>query len=319
MPTTHQGSYEKFSYLVRPSKQVERKLIIEALQRLRFGGFPLQDYKYVGLGSPYYADFVLFHKYLYMDDMLCAEASNIPRRMKFNKPYNFVRLRMEPIGNVLPGLARRRRHFVWLDYDYGVNDDVIQDISTATNVLAPDSILLVTVDVELDHQVEVGLSDKERHVRMWEEFPEQFGRYASRRLERRDFTPNGFPGLAADILRNVLHREAARRGGFQFFQLFNYLYADGASMLSVGGIVGTAATEERIRRSRVRQLPFITGGATPILVSVPPLTGREKDWLDQNVRQNSGVRNLRFELAGQALRNYRRYRRHYPNYYEALM
>jgi hypothetical protein len=319
VPTTPPGSYEKFSYLARPSKQVERKLIIEALQRLRFGGFPLQDYRYVGLGSVYYADFILFHKYLYIDDMVCAEASDIPRRMKFNKPYNFVRLRMGPVGNLIPRLDRDRRHFVWLDYDYGINEDIVQDVAAATNVLAPDSILLVTVDVELDHQVERGLSDRQRLRTLFAEFPIQFGRYASRKIERRDFTLNGFPPLAADILRNILQGEAGRREGFQFFQLFNYLYADGALMLSVGGIVGSSSTEQRIRQSNVRRLPFITGGAAPILVSVPPLTAREKDWLDQNVRDDSRVRDLRFELGSRALRNYRRYQRHYPTYHEALL
>ncbi len=85
-------SYEKFNYLLRPSKQVERKLFIEALHHLRTAGYPVYDYTYLGLGSVFYADFVLFHKYLYIDRMVCAEKDEIAPRMKFNKPFGFVKL-----------------------------------------------------------------------------------------------------------------------------------------------------------------------------------------------------------------------------------
>src|SRR5208337_456544 len=89
-------SFEKFNYLLRPCKQVERKLFIEALHRMSMFShrYPIKDYTYIGLGSVYYADFILFHKYLYVDSMICAEASDIPKRMDFNKPFDFVILKM---------------------------------------------------------------------------------------------------------------------------------------------------------------------------------------------------------------------------------
>jgi hypothetical protein len=86
------ASFEKINYLLRPSKQVERKLIIEALPRLSKADYFLNEYTYLGLGSVYYADFILFHKYLFIDDMICAEEDAIPKRMDFNKPYEFIRL-----------------------------------------------------------------------------------------------------------------------------------------------------------------------------------------------------------------------------------
>ena len=60
-------SFEKFNYLLRPSKQVERKLLIETMHHLAASGYPIYKYTYVGLGSIYYADFMLFHKYLYIN------------------------------------------------------------------------------------------------------------------------------------------------------------------------------------------------------------------------------------------------------------
>ena len=67
MPETPLESFSRFNYLLRPSKQVERKLFIEALHRLALGNFRIHEYTYLGFGSPYYADFILFHKYLYID------------------------------------------------------------------------------------------------------------------------------------------------------------------------------------------------------------------------------------------------------------
>src|SRR5580765_817145 len=106
------GSYEKFNYLVRPAKQIERKLLIEGLHQLSACGFHIRQYRYVGFGSPFYADFVLFHKYLYIEDMLCVEASDIRRRMRFNKPFPKVALHMGKVSQVIPKLDRERRHVV---------------------------------------------------------------------------------------------------------------------------------------------------------------------------------------------------------------
>src|SRR5690349_17029565 len=89
------ASYEKFNYLLRPAKQVERKLIIDCMLRLGRAGYHITDYRYVGFGSPYYADFVIFHKYLGIEDMVCIEGSPIENRMKFNKPYPFINLEMK--------------------------------------------------------------------------------------------------------------------------------------------------------------------------------------------------------------------------------
>ena len=44
------ASYDKINYLLRPSKQVERKLFIEGLQRLSKADYYISEYTYAGLG-----------------------------------------------------------------------------------------------------------------------------------------------------------------------------------------------------------------------------------------------------------------------------
>ena len=58
----------------------------------------------MGFGSAYYVDFVMFHKYLFIENMVCVEWSEIPKRMRFNKPFNFIKLRMQL--RLPPGLTQ---------------------------------------------------------------------------------------------------------------------------------------------------------------------------------------------------------------------
>ena len=57
-------SWENVHYEFRPAKQVERRMLIHTFQSLMELGFPISKYKYTGLGSIYFVDFAMFHRYL---------------------------------------------------------------------------------------------------------------------------------------------------------------------------------------------------------------------------------------------------------------
>jgi hypothetical protein len=149
-------SYEKFNYSVRPSKQVERKLIVEALHFLgHHADYPITEYTYLGFGSVYYTDFILFHKYLYINNMICVEGSDIPKRMRFNKPYKFIKIQMGKLSSVLPTLNFNRKYVVWLDYDYGIDfgpreglTSIPDDVNAVISKLLPGSIIIATSEAE---------------------------------------------------------------------------------------------------------------------------------------------------------------------------
>ena len=65
-------SFEKVNYLLRLKKQIERKIIIEAFQSIS-PIIDISEYRYFGLGSIYFADFILFHKYLNIKKMTSTE------------------------------------------------------------------------------------------------------------------------------------------------------------------------------------------------------------------------------------------------------
>lgn len=320
------GSFSQFNYLLRPSKQVERKLMIEILHRLMEAQYPITSYTYLGFGSPYYADFILFHKYLYIDQMICVEHKSIPKRMKFNKPYEFIQLEMLSLSAVLAKLDRSQKYLAWLDYDYALDDTMLQDIGLLLNLLSPGSVFVVTVkaqprDLEASDPSSSPSAEK-RTATILNEFREMFESLHSGEFKKSILTRKGLPRFFAEVLRAHIEAELGRRTDdtpVRYFQLFNYRYADGAQMLTIGGVVDTEAGYKKLEGSGVLEHEFIRSAVEPMEISVPPLTVAEKQWLDQNLKDALTVDKLAFELEEEPFENYRKFYRQYPTYYETLV
>jgi hypothetical protein len=316
-------SFDKVNYLLRPSKQVERKLFIEALHCLGQAGYKISKYTYVGLGSVFYADFILFHKYLYIDNMICAEEADIPKRMRFNRPFGFIRLRMHPVIDLLPSLSRKKPYLVWLDYDKGLDLDILHDVNGFAGKIHHGSVLIITVDAEpelQDREENERLSRRERCRRLCQLYNAQFSKYLSRPLRPRDISKADLPRIFAQILRSQLTESVTKRG-LHFFQIFNFKYADNAQMLSIGGVIANDIDREKIMESGIDDLEYTEQGEEPRLISVPPLTLREKQWIDNKIKKKSSFSytNFGLEIERTLLENYIKYYRHYPNFHESLL
>lgn len=310
------ASFEKFNYLIRPAKQVERKLLLEGLHRLA-ASFPIRDYRYVGFGSPFYADFVLFHKFLYMDDLVCVERAKIKRRMKFNKPFPKIRLKFGEMSAVIPTLDRKKPHVAWLDYDYPLNQSMLADLSGIATTLCEESVVLITVDADPRVQSREDLPE-EMHEKIIDHrratLESEIGRFVAGGVKRPHISRQKLPELFATVVVNHLRDELAVRS-LQFFPLFNFAYADGRQMLSLGGMIGAKETKGKLDRTGIYDLEFINTGVRPTVISVPPLTARERLWLDQHTKSPSQI----FEVEAKTVSHYRQYYRHYPSYFEALL
>jgi hypothetical protein len=147
--TAPAGSFRKVFYDLRPAKQIERRMIIDALQVLAEGGFRIREYQYTGMGSLYFVDFHLLHRFLGIRRLLSVEIdSRVERRVRFNAPFADVVVEIAPIGNIIPTLGPDRQHLLWLDYDSRLSSSIAQDIVLAAQIASPGTNILVTVDVE---------------------------------------------------------------------------------------------------------------------------------------------------------------------------
>ena len=90
-------------------------------------------------------------------------------------------------------------------------------------------------------------------------------------------------------------------------------------MLTLGGIIGTEADEYALEQAGVLGHKFVRNKGDYMEISVPPLTLREKQWIDCRLDHKLTAAKLRFELDEDLLVNYRTFYREYPTYLEALL
>jgi hypothetical protein len=318
-------SFKQFNYSLRPSKQVERKIIIEVLLRLSKAGFNITEYTYIGFGSVYYVDFVMFHKYLFIDKMVCVEWGDIERRMKFNKPYKFIKLKLCPLSEYIPKIHLKERLFAWLDYDRSLDPEMLLDVDGMITRLAPGSILAITIDARPKLAKDLlndadNLSQIERELVTLKYYREWFEGYLEEELTHATISqPNVAPLFYAAAVQRIKESVAKRRPGLRFVQLFNYLYQDGAPMLTIGGVLCSEESERLLNQTGVLDHQFVRTDQKQMEISVPPLTIIEKRWLDMRMDPHLTTSKLGFELDEKLLENYRKFYKEYPTYLEALL
>lgn len=264
----------KYSYAFRPRKQIQRVLVVDACQRLQSIASPV-DYEYIGFGGFEFIDFDLFHRRLGLQRLVSYEKDPDPERYEFNRPFACIEMESGPASQYLPFLDKETLRIVWLDYTSRLNADVLQDAAAAASRLRQGSVLLLSVNA----------------------VPAKL--YGSRRAQLaddvgEDQVPNGVDdeslakwGLA-DVQRRILlgaidEALAARPERAVFEPLFYFRYADGAQMLTVGGIVVGPDVREAFEDARFEELDQVSRDSTAIDISVPALTAKEALYMNRQL------------------------------------
>lgn len=307
-------SYKKVAYDVRPAKQVERRMMFDALQILSRSGFDIADYQYTGFGSIFFVDFVLFHRYLGLTKLLTVEHdTTIERRVRFNKPFELIEVEIKSAAEVIPTLHPDRRHILWLDYDDTLKSWMINDIASALDQLSVGSLLLVTVDVE--PPIRGGSAEDSAAY-----FRDQVGD-----LIPHDWTPEHFgreklPSSVRAILKKTVESSLAYRTGVSFLPLFSFLYADRNLMYTFGGMIGGATERRKLRQVEFESAPYIRNSLDeePFTIYVPKLTRKERVLLDANMPAADGWQPAEFELDKADVDAYRAIYRFFPMYVEVF-
>jgi hypothetical protein len=292
---------------------VERKMLVESIRRLsEFGG--LDTYRYVGFGSTYFSDFSLFHKTLGLDRMISIEKDvQNRRRFRFNRPFVCIKLLFGDSNTVLPTLSWRSKVILWLDYDSRLDASVLTDINHFCTYAAPGSMLILTVDARPGTPPEDRLKDLQRRVGELKVPPDvtpprlaQWGTAAAyRRIINNEILEqlNNRNG-SIDVPRQILYR-----------QLFNFRYADGTQMVTVGGIIYERRQQNVFGRCAFgKNLPFIREGEDAYLIEAPNLTFRELHYLDSKLPTRSALKAQ--SIPSEDLARYARLYRYFPRFAE---
>lgn len=304
------ASYRQVNYGSRAAKSIERKLIAQTLMRLeRFR--PLDDYCYIGLGSIFYADFLLFHRVLGIRSMVSIEEDvAAAERFEFNLPLKCIDLRMDHSASVLPTLDWSVPCIVWLDYDGELDSGVLADIETVCGRAASGSVLLVTVNAQPVVLTEPGSRVARLHDLIGKELAPldvvadaDLAGWRLARVSRRI--------IDAAIQRALADRNGALADGkLSYQQLFNFEYADGPKMLTVGGILLTDDESVAAEACRFGDLEQVATAESGVQIQVPVLTTREVLHLDSQLPSASPPTSP--GLPPREASHYARIHRHYP-------
>ncbi len=319
-------SFLRVPYDLRPKKQVERRMLIDAFQILASEGFAIRDYQYTGMGSTYFVDFILFHKFLGIHDMVSVEHSEgYRRRVEFNRPFRLVTLKAGRIGDYIPDLAADRRHLVWLDYDMPLTASLLGDVALAATYLSPGSILLITVDVEPPKPDpaeggETPAAETGTPAAWQAYFMKQAGAYLDPGWSTMDFAKSKLPLVNSHALEGAIRNGLTGRADLEFTAMFNFEYADGHRMVTCGGMFATAAERGKLAGSALYKTIYARRAfASTYEILVPLLTRKERLHLDSIMPRLTSEVFKDFEIDEEDLKAYSEVYRFLPAYAELLL
>ena len=228
--------------MFRPKKQIERKIFIELLQKMQHAlNINISKYRYIGLGSIYYYDFILFHKYLNIRDMVSLDDKEEHNRFEFNKPFDFITFKPMSTTDFLSKNDLDKESFIWFDYDSSLisynsknktllnTETTFEDIQIITKKSKKLDLFILTININIQNT----LFDSPRFKQA---FIDEYDEYLSDQYKQTDnITFEKYPLIIQNIIINIF-RNNEQFHPVKFRKLFSFIYRDGAPMYTIGGI-----------------------------------------------------------------------------------
>lgn len=330
-----ESSFNKVNYYLRPNKQVERKIIIEIIQKFH-KEIAITDYCYIGMGSIYYYDFILMHKLLGLNDLTSIDNKISPKRFQFNKPYEFIKFENTTTSKYLLNHQwNEKKNLIWLDYDdkFIDNDYLDTDLSLLCKNCNNHDIVFISLN---------SFAPKFKNRRS---FLEYYDRYISSIYNDIKYTdPIEIHLLIQNIILNKI-REYNLHNDNKFIKICSFFYKDSAPMYTLGGIF----TKDRKIKDKLESYHHFVKTDEDVVtqIKIPNITYKEKFYLDSKItslkrwlkRDKQKVNKLNFntneereeklfelldkkmdiELSPIEIENYLKNYIYFPQYYEGLI
>jgi len=326
-------SFQRVDYSLRTNKSIERKLVFERMKELS-SALPLSKYRYVGLGSLWFVDFVLAHRLLGIDVMWSIERAERAARAEYNKPYECIEIKAgassEIIGSVsmtdwaTPCLA-------WLDYDGRFDLDARGDCERILRNAAAGSVLVVTVNANRSSYRGKIPETSPPAVQTLRDVLGDAVPTDAVEQGRRDIGNEQFPGVLSKSVLNFMAatvRTSGREtGGMpdRFVPLFDIRHVDNATMSTIGGIVVSwQQLALLVEKLALDSAALFAGGASIAeVLDLAPLTIKEKLALDRLMPSAEETFEARLNESGvkieaEQAEKYRRLYNHFPVFAETV-
>lgn len=313
MTITKSNSTGKVPYDLRPGKQIERRMILAYLQTLMSVGIDIAKYKYIGMGSIQFIDFIMMHKYLGNTDLLSVEHDEeLEARVNYNKPFGCVEIEMTSIGTTIARLDRDKQHIIWLDFDDKISLDICDDLATCGTILAPGSIIICTLDIE---------EERNKPKETFDRYKSDAEQFFDPRFKRIDFSSKNIPVTISKIANNAICRFMNRRIDLEYTPLFSCTYSDGHRMLSFGGMITNSDLRATLRNIELQTIPFCISSfeEMPFKIPVPVLTRLERIKLDSIMPDPTQEQIDQLPLPDSDVLAYKEIYKYLPSYIETYL
>ena len=294
----------------------------------------ISKYRYIGLGSIYYYDFILFHKYLNIRDMVSLDDKEDYNRFEFNKPFDFITFKPMSTTNFLLNDDLDKESFIWFDYDSSLircikkkdkflffpTETIFEDIQIITKKSKKLDLFILTININIQNT----LFDSPRFKQA---FIDEYDEYLSDQYKKvNQITFEKYPLIIQNIIINIF-RNNEQFHPVKFRKLFSFIYQDGALMYTIGGVFSEDNPSSNLLAEKDNF--FETDENKFVDIDVPLLTYYEKMKLDKNIsnieksldslNKEKIIKMLGFEMEPSELRSYLDYYRYYPQYYEGII
>ncbi|MCG7532635.1 hypothetical protein MHM98_14975 [Psychrobium sp. MM17-31] len=306
------ASGDVINYSVRPAKTVERKIIKDIFSNLN-AFIPLNEYRYIGFGSKYFSDFKIFHKELHIEDMISIEDDEENKeKYIFNNPFDCIQLNFGKSTDVLTDLIYEKPFICWLDYDYALEQSVIDDLD----------ILLENLPEESGSVISISLNVRPyRHNSLKEELKKE-GTHSElledklQKIVEKKFIPFDLPkqglnkaDIHSEIIRQIITNKILNKLKlinsaledslkWEFKQIFNFLYKDGAEMGTWGWLFYKSKDQDKFEKSGLEHSEFYSSNEQIYTITIPNLTIKEINQLLEKMPLKEGKEIDRSALPG---------------------
>ncbi|MEX0598033.1 MAG: O-methyltransferase, partial [Candidatus Paceibacterota bacterium] len=265
------------NYYLRPNKQVERKIILDILQKCR-RVVNMRKYCYLGMGSIYYYDFILMHKIFGIEKLISIDSKATKKRFLFNKPFNFIKFYNELSSKYLPKHDwDNLKSIIWLDYEskYKATNPVNVDLKIIGKNCQEKDFVFITVN-----------AGAYKDVNSRRKFIEENKIFIPKGLQKLTYTsPKNFTLLIQNIMLNIL-ADSSQYRKTKFHKIFSFSYQDGEPMYTLGGIF----TKDKSLTKKLNKVHHLisTDKNNIYNIKIPNITYKEKHYLDENVKSLKG-------------------------------
>lgn len=315
------SSFRKVDYSLRPAKHAERRMLCEIFRNLR-PFQPVEDYVYVGFGSLWFSDFILFHRMLGIRDMVSIEKSSSAKgRFEANKPFNAIVMDYRDSSQALPAMNWDKRHFVWLDYDDPLTSSMLLDTCTVATQAKSGSIFSISVQCMQAPEIAEAAEADDGSTAL-SRFRAKFGdQRLSDALYEDDLIGWRYGNLIRSMIKNEIEAALAVRNSssdhddvVNFTPICEIEYEDGAKMTTLVGIFSSRRDQNLVDSCFFDKLDFLAHGKQLIRIGVPKLTIREIRLLEQLLPNIDKEKALAASIPEGEVNAFAKFYRYLPNF-----